>query len=219
EERTRPKFMILGILQEHFLDEGYDWMTSSIASKASVVRVEDAAEAKKLLAASAAQRPDAVLVIDGAVVEPRYRKLRAALVTFTKQGGTVVLGANFSNGLPWGEKTAEFFAQWGLTWQSGNYHRTTVHLNPNGIPGMDTQGLDESYSVKALNLKNVHPSLRVYFPSSSSRTESHVYEPIPVDTAQTPAAFVHVGRGYLGYIGDVNGEDPTTKLILRMLGL
>lgn len=32
-------------------------------------------------------------------------------------------------------------------------------------------------------------------------------------------AYTRLGEGYLGYIGDVNGEDDSTSVILSMLGM
>lgn len=46
-----------------------------------------------------------------------------------------------------------------------------------------------------------------------------VFAPAPVDLNEAPVVYTRVGRGYLGYIGDVNGEEESTNVILSMLGL
>ena len=46
--------------------------------------------------------------------------------------------------------------------------------------------------------------------------------PLPgsaIDLLETPVAFAGVGSGWIGYAGDVNGEEGTTAVFLKMLGL
>ncbi|KIK71195.1 hypothetical protein GYMLUDRAFT_123763, partial [Collybiopsis luxurians FD-317 M1] len=134
---------------------------------------------------------------------------------YAKAGGTVVFGCNFSNHFSFGSAPA-FFTAWGVPWTLGDYHRTTVYLNTNGVPGMDLSGLKVSYSAKALNLANVPPKSAVYTPNSTSLTQSHVFPSLPVDASQTPAAYAEIGMGYMGYTGDVNAEEPTDRTIMAM---
>jgi hypothetical protein len=47
-----------------------------------------------------------------------------------------------------------------------------------------------------------------------------VWGPVPIDNLeQSPAVYAPIGKGYLGYLGDVNGEDEAANIILAMLGL
>lgn len=56
--------------------------------------------------------------------------------------------------------------------------------------------------------------------NDSSRTESLVLPPERVqDLQQTPIALTNMGRGKLGYVGDVNGEEGTDAVVLAMCGL
>ncbi|KAK0270633.1 hypothetical protein LTR35_010841 [Friedmanniomyces endolithicus] len=65
----------------------------------------------------------------------------------------------------------------------------------------------------------VEPGDAVYWPTSASRTQSMVFAPQAVDTAQTPAVLGACGRGKVGYTGDVNHEEPTNWVVLAMCGL
>ncbi|KAJ3737044.1 hypothetical protein DFJ43DRAFT_1035816 [Lentinula guzmanii] len=185
----------------------------AVATVKLVTRVK---EAKAILSSNAP--PTAVLAIDAAPTEAKYRSLNELLVHYAKAGGIVVFGCNFSNHFS-PRSANSFFRTWGVPWALGDYHRTTVYLNTSGVPGMDLAGLEPSYSVKALNVTKVLPNSAVYSPSSSSRTQSHVFPATAVDTAQAPAAYSAIGAGFMGYTGDVNAEAPTTKVIMAMLHL
>jgi hypothetical protein len=117
--------------------------------------------------------------------------------------------------------TAMFRNVWGLPWDPDDYHRTTVFLKPSaaGLNGSST-GLAQSYSQKALNLKNVDAGDCWYLPSADSRIESmgSTSEPV-LDLSQTQVAFHQIEQGWVGYTGDVNSEQSTTRVVLRMFGL
>ena len=110
----------------------------------------------------------------------------------------------------------------GLDWASGDYHRIDFALSP-GAKGVLEQSqwytLDKAYKVKALHLKSVSREGKVYIPTDTSKTQSLVFGPAEADQAQTPAAFVNYGKGKVGYVGDVNNEAGSKKLVMAMLGM
>jgi hypothetical protein len=77
--------------------------------------------------------------------------------------------------------------------------------------------LPKSYSQKAVFLSNVKPNDSVYSPSPESRTQSLVFAAEPVNQNQTPAAFIQVGDGWVGYIGNVKNEAGSQAVILAMV--
>lgn len=82
-----------------------------------------------------------------------------------------------------------------------------------------TAGLVPRYSQKAVYLKNVARADAMYLPAPSSRIQSMVFAWDPVDDlTQTPAAFGRCGNGLLGFVGDVNAETGTDKVVLAMCG-
>ncbi|KAF9068046.1 hypothetical protein BDP27DRAFT_1295616 [Rhodocollybia butyracea] len=213
---SRPSILILGLLEEDYLSSLFENLISSMRQVASCEYATRANDAKNVLARD--PPPTAVLSIDAGPTMSKYRSLNEQLVRYARAGGIVVFGGNFSNHFAFNTATA-FFGAWGVPWTLGDYHRTTVYLNRNGVPGMNLAGLESSYSVKALNLADVAPDSVVYSPSLDSLTQSHVFAPTSVDISQAPAAFTKVGSGYMGYTGDVNAEHPTTKIIMAMLHL
>ena len=79
--------------------------------------------------------------------------------------------------------------------------------------------LPNSYSQKAVFLKNVASDDSMYRPSSDSVTQSRVFLPAPANPNETAVAFAKVGEGRLGYIGDVNNEQGSQAVLLSMLEL
>lgn len=109
----------------------------------------------------------------------------------------------------------------GLSWEWGDYHRTTFIPNPafRSVFGAEAFAtLQQSYSMKTVHLKQVPAEAKVYVPTEDSRTQSFVFPPSEVDTAQCPAAVEKHGEVYVGFIGDVNNEVGTRILLMAMLG-
>ncbi|EIW52988.1 uncharacterized protein TRAVEDRAFT_84953, partial [Trametes versicolor FP-101664 SS1] len=136
-------------------------------------------------------------------------------------GGRVVLGMQFSSHFQ-PDTVAPFFRKWGLEWHAGSCVRTTFGLNFAGVPApLDPNTLFPSVSMKALHLTKPSPDCAVYFPTNTGFLESIGYDPTPLTgyrVDESPAAFARVGDGYLGYVGDVNGEQASIRLTLEMCG-
>ncbi|KAJ7077890.1 hypothetical protein B0H15DRAFT_861325 [Mycena belliarum] len=214
----RSNVVVLSLLNERNLYDLYAQLLDSIRSVATVHFVESKAAFGSALKIT---KPSAVLAIDGAITKEVNADVLQQLIQFTKGGGIVVCCCNFSNGLNY-RAGSEYFSRWGLPWDAGSYFRTTVHLHAlKSVPGLSFEGLSPSYSLKSLSLVHVRPEHAVYNPSSSSLVESHVFEAdkLPVDPAESPCTYAAVGQGYLGYIGDVNGEEDSTRTILAMIHL
>ncbi|KAI0367860.1 hypothetical protein BV20DRAFT_529006 [Pilatotrama ljubarskyi] len=77
-------------------------------------------------------------------------------------------------------------------------------------------------NAKALHIKNAPRECAVYVPTSDACIQSHVFAPTPITGSgaeESPAVFTRVGKGYLGYIGDVNAEQVSIRLTIEMLGV
>ncbi|KIK65706.1 hypothetical protein GYMLUDRAFT_39209 [Collybiopsis luxurians FD-317 M1] len=168
--------------------------------------------------------PSSVLVIDAAIGDPKYAVVLSQLIRYAKSGGRVICACNFSNHLPY-DKAKNFFDSWGLPWDAGSYLRTTVHRNTDKVPPGISQdsftNLPASYSIKSFQLLNVRREYCFYNPSEDSHLESHVFpsDAFPVDPQETPCAFAPVGSGFFGYVGDVNAEETSTRVVMTMAGL
>ncbi|KAK0213833.1 hypothetical protein IW262DRAFT_1467176 [Armillaria fumosa] len=197
---TRPSVLVLALLQERVLYPNFSQLTESMAVCATVTQVETKGEFARIMRLSP---PTVVVAIDAGISMPENANILSHLLQYTKEGGVTICCCNFSNRID--PATARsFFSVWGLPWNTGSYFRTTVQLNT-AATGLSLDGLPESHSLKSLLLLNVARNHRIYAPSSSSRVES-----------KTPCAYGPVGLGWFGYVGDVNNEDGSTRVVMAM---
>ena len=73
--------------------------------------------------------------------------------------------------------------------------------------------------MKALHIANPGEFEAIYSPTDESYIESRVFLPGKIDLNEAPVAFAKVGRGWVGYVGDVNNEADSHTVILAMLDL
>ena len=147
------------------------------------------------------------------------KEVAQRVVQYARGGGTVVVGGLFSQFVSPSNLNQYFEETWSLPWKYGSYHRTTVHLNESAA-ARHGPGLPASYSQKAVHIQGVDRGSAWYLPGEGSTVESHVLARDPIaDRTETPVAFEKVGEGWLGYTGDINSEDGTTKVVLGMLQL
>ena len=171
---------------------------------------------------SANPKPTACLITHPSITEDG--KVIGKLKEYVTNGGRMIVGfSEFLNRLTL-PQFAPFFRHWDLPWEVGAYHRSTFALNPAGIPHpLRPKKLFEAYSMKSTSLKNVQPKDKVYLPVSTSRVEDrsgNLGEPLTGALLnECPAAWTRVGQGYLGYVGDVNDEEESTRLVLEMCGI
>ena len=200
---------IFNSIHKHFL--------AALHSVADVVQSETKESALESLA-----RPGitAVFVTDPEITEKKYAVVLSRLVEYAKAGGTVVIGGSFSTFICGSDNDAFFKKAWGLSWKMGSYQRTTFYLNPSRPERLlGGPSLPASYSMKTVHLKGIAPESVVYGPTIESRTQSMVFASSAVNLNEAPVVYTRIGHGFLGYIGDVNGETDSTNVILSMLGL
>jgi len=196
--------------------ELYKHTISKLSSKSKVILAKTLEKALNLLQSNPS--PHGIFVADASIIEEEeFHPLSRFITKYCKKGGRVILGAFFSASVSPPNLKKYFATEWGLPWEMGSYHRTDVHLNASarGI----TQGLKLCYSQKAAFLENVRRENSWYLPNKDSVVQSLVFAPTPVPTNETPVAFIKMGSGWLGYAGDVNGEEGTDYVYLGMLGL
>ena len=139
------------------------------------------------------------------------------LVDYVVSGGTVVYTAQFSSFVRPTDLEFMFKDAWGLQWRASAYTRETVTSN-RFVQGLDVNLIEKKYSMKALFLEGVALKDAVYLESATIKKLGKVKsseERLGV-TFKTPAAFAAIGRGRVGYIGDVNTEAGTTDLVCAM---
>ncbi|KAB2573072.1 hypothetical protein DBV05_g8246 [Lasiodiplodia theobromae] len=151
----------------------------------------------------------------------QYGAFLAYLNTYVRSGGgTVVFCKKFSGDSSLPHMEDVFSTAFGLPWKAFCYHRSTFMLRVENMRRLSlTADLAPQYSVKAVHLMDVEEKDRLYVPRSDSYIESFVFAPEPVDQNETPVAWADVGEGMVGYIGDVNSEEGSKRVLLAMCGL
>ena len=164
-------------------------------------------------------KPRAILATDAFCTDKKASaKVSPMLQRYVRNGGTLVFMGTFSSFVR-PLKIRPLFASFGLSWESGEYYRTTFELNK-AATSIPTERLMLSCSQKALNIKNVALQHAIYLAADELATGSFVSPVTSIgNTTQAPAAFAPSGRGFVGYLGDVNNEPETTRVILAACGL
>ncbi|KAK1671759.1 hypothetical protein BDP55DRAFT_635615 [Colletotrichum godetiae] len=212
---SKPQLVVISLDYQPFFDEMYAGLLSRLLEKASMQRTKKPAAALNRLQQN--PPPAAVLITDSALTEA-FPDVWNAVIAYVRQGGTAIVMGHFSSFVK-PDNIKPFFAKAGLDWARGDYHRTTVTLNPQAA-GSAAERLPTRYSQKALFLKGVHPTAVLYGPNETSVTQSHVFSAEEVaDLTQAAISFAQVGDGKMGYVGDVNTEEETGDVILAMCGL
>ncbi|KAI1786102.1 hypothetical protein LXA43DRAFT_1185370 [Ganoderma leucocontextum] len=215
----RRNILILSLQKPEWTDDMYAQLYNALRINANVTEVQSSGAA---FTALATPQPDVVLVSDGAITGPQHSRVLSKLVEYARAGGVVILGMHFSNFFPLSAGRS-FFGQWGLPWDLGSYHRTTFAVNPDGVPTpLDKHTLVPAFSMKALHIKGAAREHAVYLPTAESRLQSLVWAPQPITgelAQESPAVFARVGEGHLGYVGDANGEQGSTRIIIEMCGV
>lgn len=206
-----PSLILLSLgdsTQEHLLKDMYaPLLTTQISSRYPTVTLKSASETLQTIQSSIP--PPTVLVIDGGITKPVFAKFHRRLAHFVKEeGGTVIFGLLFSSFVSPPHLGAMFQA-FGFDWGFGDYTRNDLALarysDGQAMLGGHASGLAPSCSWKAVHLKNLPQQARLYVPTEDSDDQS-------------PAVLARCGRGRIGYVGDVNNEETSQRLILRMLG-
>jgi len=210
-------FSLGGAAQQSLLRDVHSHLMNAITAKSRLRQATTAQEALELFDQN--DSPKGVLVTDPGIVASRNNAVSKKLAGYVRNGGTLVLGGLFSAQIRPNDLGKYLREKWDLPWEAGSYHRTTLFLNP-AVVIRPSSGLLPSYSHKAVFLKHVDPDMAWYAATDRSVIESRVPLPGPgIDLLETSVAFARLENGWVGYVGDVNGEEGTTAVVLEMLGL
>jgi len=210
------KFVLLISLEEDFFTSIHAHFLSALKDR---IKVAKALTVRQALQDLNSPNLIAVYLTDAGATRPKHKSLVTKLVAYTRDGGTVVAGGQFSNHVS-PDQFEDFTKAWGLTWTFGSYHRTTFSLNSNNDIVKQNPSLFASYSMKSLHASQILPEHAVYKPTENSYLQSHVFAPTKIEEKdEAPATHAKVGQGWFGFIGDVNGEEKSTNTVLAMLGL
>jgi hypothetical protein len=219
------KHDILAGTNEHFL--------SALRSTVRVIQSLDTREALQYLTDTNLK---GVVVADEGISESENSEVLSCLMGWVDAGGTAVFGCLFPAFISF-KKFNPFFKKWGLPWTIGAYTRSSVVLNPwIRQSSRHSANLVASYTMKALHLNGVKAEDILYAPTKEEEEEEEeeedeyeyeyeyssvqprMFPPLTVSLSDgVPVAHTQIGRGFLGYVGDVSGNEGSTSAILAML--
>lgn len=212
--RARPvgSIALLSLEKESWLDEMYADFLGPLRATDCITEITELGAAMHLLSGRRGLSYETVVVTDAAVVKREFRDVCTVLETYVRLGGKLILGLHLPSFATPPDLDRFFKKTFGLDWKVAQYHRSTFSVNRqhHGDFRPETKqlfaALEDEYSMKALQLSGV-------------KREDQVYLAEPDYGDDCPAAFTRYHGGYLGYVGDVNTEEGTTKLLLALCGL
>lgn len=195
-----PRMLVLCLEDESLFDSCFESLVAEIKSRARMERATTPEAALAILGQKSP--PSIILVVDGGIA--RQKEVRRAVIDRLHEGANVVLAGCFSSMVA-GDEFNNLFSELGLGWQRGSYHRATVTFRSGYLGDKLLDHLTPSYSQKALFVGNVR--------------KEHVWYAEPGVSKEAAVARASTGFGRLGYIGDVNGEEASSKVVLALCGL
>lgn len=215
-------------------DPGFSHILRKIQETATIQEAWDTQEALDLLGQD--EPPKAIYITDSGITKPKNREVSKRVVEYARNGGTVILGLAFASNVNFAVFNSYMAQHWGLPWKYHSYtsEDCAINIAATGPPGKQwLNGLQALYPQRSMYINNVDRTACWYLPAPypsdpyGDRPEAkwRVEAPTLATLAtlaprtQTPVAFAPVGKGRLGYTGDVKQLESTDAVVLSMLGL
>jgi len=213
--QSKPEILLLSLSAQGFFDDQFASLIDTLSESSQLKRAKSASGAIQYLNNN---NPSAILITDEGLAKKGNKPVLDRVIEYIRNGGLAVASLHFPSFI---NQSAfdHFFGAFDLPWTRGDYDRTTFQFNPaSTFPGLQTAAVPERYSMKALRIKNARPHEKIYVPVAGAKTESRVFPPGHVDEAQAAVVGAKLGDGYLVYIGDVNNEEESVKILLALFG-
>lgn len=215
---ARPQILLLSLAYWSAFDDTYTTFIDKLSASAQIKRAKNPNAAIRFLDDNT---PKTIVITDQGLNNEENKNVLDRVVSYVRDGGTVVVGFHFPN-FTNGDEFEAFFKAFELPWAYGDYHRTDFGFNPacalpaNVLPA----SFPAPYSMKVLHVDKARPEEKMFVPVDGARIQSHVFAPVPVsDPTQAAVAGAKIGEGYLVYVGDVNPETGSAEVVLRFCGL
>jgi hypothetical protein len=209
---------LLSLAFQSFFDSQYAALVDKLHK---VTRIKRATKADAAIRYLEANDPKVIIITDEGLTGPQHKEVHQKVLSYIQNGGLVIVGLHFTVFTT--QEAFDYFFNEGfnLPWRRGDYHRTTFQFNRTcTLPASVAKySIPPPYSMKVLHVKDARPDEKVFLPLSGAMTESNVFPAAHVDEAQAAVAATKIGAGFLFYVGDVNGEEESDKLILALCGL
>jgi hypothetical protein len=220
---NNPRIVLVSLRDQADFGATHHDLLKALQDKADVVTTYTPDEVLRELPPVAGKRTTALLLTDAALsiaqipdeddmlpsddisTLRRFPETWANIIDYVRHGGTVIAMGRFSSFVRPND-IAAFFQKADLRWTQGIYQRLNVALRiGHNAADLSLAALPERYSQKSQFLRGIQPEAALY-----------TADGIPSETA---IALAKVGAGKIGYVGDVNAENETTKVILAICGL
>jgi hypothetical protein len=223
---SKPLVMLLSLAGDTVFADNHGHFLQALRTKAHVTTALTAADAFQHLSTSDLA---AVLVTDCKISEPGFKQILDQLVEYTKSGRPVVIGGTFSSFMLFPDFLTFFGTAWGVQWESSSHTKDEFSYNPaaNSLFKDDARLPPSLPYMKGVYLTGFKPEDAVYIPvvyededeDEDSDEAPNVSPTKPERPAESPVVYTRIGKGYLGYVGFVNGEAVLTDVVLAMLRL
>lgn len=142
------------------------------------------------------------MVTDEGLSERKHPAVLEKVKAYIQQGGLVIIGLHMPNFIDMDAFDNLFQIGFGLTWERGDYHRTTFQFNPSSnLPNTISRGsVPGPYSMKVLHVESALPHEKTFIPVPEAQTQSAVFPPSLVDRAQAAITIAKIRVGHLIYI-------------------
>lgn len=202
---NHPSVLVISFGKDPSYDDVTKHLFEGLKSKAPVYEATTPAE---FIFFIARVKLTAIIVTEGNFAQPVFSDIRKKVADYAKEGAIVVFCGCFSSTLDARPLHDMWLSDWNLDWKMGDEYRATFRLNPSRNQKLQTvTSMPSLCSMNALHLVGVPSEAMVYI-----RTPDW-------DMSQSPVAFTPIGEGYVGYVGDIDGEEQSTAVVLGMCGL
>ncbi|KAF8186347.1 hypothetical protein BJ912DRAFT_971462 [Pholiota molesta] len=212
KDTPKPFILVLSFEHEDYHLNINRHLFTALQQKAKVIYLRGTAWATQALEYLDSPSLTAVLITDVGITKKKYARVLQKLVDYTKDGGCVAIGCQFSSFISPPDYNKFIKTSWGLDWKFGSYFRQRFPLNPLNEIVQNNPSLHGSYSMKAVHMSNIEPEMAIYWETSQSNVAD-------ASKREAPAVCAPVGQGRLCFLGDVNSEDQSTNTMLAMLGV
>lgn len=242
DEAPQPRVLVISLEYSENFDYMVNQFLTPMSQLALVQRVKKPSTLTRLLSKQDAAEPYSALVLtDAALTLPENLPLWEQVLAYLRRTGATAVLTGLVGNFVLPDDLDEFFSVSGLPhWKAGMYQRNIVVMNEqaDGLRDAthfdihDKNGLQTMYSAKSLCLSGVKHEHRWYVPDgtvndglgASSLAGLLARGPDGRDpekvALQAAVAYGPVGeKGRIGWVGDVNCETASCKVVLAMCGL
>ncbi len=159
-----------------------------------------------------------VYLMDEGIQNMQNLNFRIALGPYVRSGGLVVFGGMFGPNIEH-DTIYPIFETFGLRWILGSTGRCEAQLNRHHETAVRNPTLSEAFNLQAVNLQGFRPEHLFYEQHIDEDGTREVSCPPRGGVLEAPILRAHVGKGRVGYIGDIGPEPESTDVLLSMFEL